>query len=111
MKHFFLSFYSSNNSQNPHSFPTRRSSDLTIPPVAREALLDRHRRVGRLARRLLGPIETEGGDDPRRTPPLEDRKSTRLNSSHPSISYAVFCLKKKIMTFLTSSTSLRIQLL
>src|SRR5690348_18099735 len=27
--------------------------------------------------------------------PMEDRKSTRLNSSHPSISYAVFCLKKK----------------
>src|SRR5690348_7653590 len=26
---------------------------------------------------------------------LEDRKSTRLNSSHPSTSYAVFCLKKK----------------
>src|SRR4051794_41705332 len=25
----------------------------------------------------------------------KDRKSTRLNSSHPSISYAVFCLKKK----------------
>src|SRR5690348_17792199 len=30
-------------------------------------------------------------DDDRRA----DRKSTRLNSSHPSISYAVFCLKKK----------------
>src|SRR5438876_2508496 len=27
--------------------------------------------------------------------PQGDRKSTRLNSSHPSISYAVFCLKKK----------------
>src|SRR4051794_26148516 len=27
--------------------------------------------------------------------PCLDRKSTRLNSSHPSISYAVFCLKKK----------------
>src|SRR5690348_18131542 len=27
-----------------------------------------------------------------------DRKSTRLNSSHPSISYAVFCLKKKNTT-------------
>src|SRR5690348_7166182 len=26
---------------------------------------------------------------------IQDRKSTRLNSSHPSISYAVFCLKKK----------------
>src|SRR5438067_9835617 len=30
-----------------------------------------------------------------RTPRLLDRKSTRLNSSHVSISYAVFCLKKK----------------
>src|SRR2546430_11822983 len=29
---------------------------------------------------------------------LEDRKSTRLNSSHSQISYAVFCLKKKINT-------------
>src|SRR5438876_4793322 len=32
-------------------------------------------------------------DGPSLDPP--DRKSTRLNSSHPSISYAVFCLKKK----------------
>src|SRR5689334_23767062 len=31
----------------------------------------------------------------RRLDALEDRKSTRLNSSHSSISYAVFCLKKK----------------
>src|SRR5690625_6842858 len=29
--------------------------------------------------------------------PLQDRKSTRLNSSHVAISYAVFCLKKKKM--------------
>src|SRR5947209_15220562 len=28
-------------------------------------------------------------------PPVRDRKSTRLNSSHANISYAVFCLKKK----------------
>src|SRR2546422_2036338 len=28
-------------------------------------------------------------------PPIRDRKSTRLNSSHGYISYAVFCLKKK----------------
>src|SRR4051794_33985477 len=33
--------------------------------------------------------------DPDRKHELGDRKSTRLNSSHPSISYAVFCLKKK----------------
>src|SRR5690348_18104361 len=38
-----------------------------------------------------------------------DRKSTRLNSSHPSISYAVFCLKKKIfycLCFVTLSNRL-----
>src|SRR5690348_17509354 len=36
------------------------------------------------------------GSEARSLPGVEiDRKSTRLNSSHPSISYAVFCLKKK----------------
>src|SRR5690625_676326 len=34
----------------------------------------------------------------------EDRKSTRLNSSHVAISYAVFCLKKKIQTRYTERT-------
>src|SRR2546430_13641989 len=34
-------------------------------------------------------------DDRRREPHHLDRKSTRLNSSHSQISYAVFCLKKK----------------
>src|SRR5690348_18019227 len=40
---------------------------------------------------------------PRAPPPAApgDRKSTRLNSSHPSISYAVFCLKKKKQTSAT----------
>src|SRR5687768_18006380 len=33
-----------------------------------------------------------------RVGPLQDRKSTRLNSSHGYISYAVFCLKKKKKT-------------
>src|SRR5436853_6622756 len=42
-----------------------------------------HRRLVRLDRRAAA----------RRQPP--DRKSTRLNSSHLGISYAVFCLKKK----------------
>src|SRR3712207_6989587 len=39
---------------------------------------------------------------------LQDRKSTRLNSSHANISYAVFCLKKKIhisFSFISSSPS------
>src|SRR2546430_7306253 len=38
---------------------------------------------------------------------LEDRKSTRLNSSHSQISYAVFCLKKKKHTHNVASPLLR----
>src|SRR5687768_17716310 len=54
------------------------------PAVLPAAGGERHRRV------LLGHHRDQG-PDPRR----EDRKSTRLNSSHGYISYAVFCLKKK----------------
>src|SRR5690606_40076222 len=39
----------------------------------------------------------EHGQDPFDRVRGEDRKSTRLNSSHVKISYAVFCLKKKII--------------
>src|SRR5438270_10082535 len=41
---------------------------------------------------------------PRRGEEARDRKSTRLNSSHSQISYAVFCLKKKIQQNSTSTT-------
>src|SRR5437870_7348760 len=54
--------------------------------------LDRHERVDRAV----------GGRD-RLDVPDRDRKSTRLNSSHVAISYAVFCLKKKKQT--TDSTA------
>src|SRR6266542_5056243 len=40
------------------------------------------------------------GGRPRAVPQRADRKSTRLNSSHGSISYAVFCLKKKNITLI-----------
>src|SRR3712207_8334501 len=39
--------------------------------------------------------EQDADDCDRNDEPAEDRKSTRLNSSHANISYAVFCLKKK----------------
>src|SRR5438132_6242399 len=49
--------------------------------------------------RRAGPPRPLPGDarrvPPRRRLPQGDRKSTRLNSSHTVISYAVFCLKKK----------------
>src|SRR3712207_8369245 len=52
---------------------------------------DVRRRVGRRA--VRGDPEP-GGQGPAAARPT-DRKSTRLNSSHANISYAVFCLKKK----------------
>src|SRR5690349_22923231 len=47
---------------------------------------------------LSGPADEEDGVGvpPVLPEPMGDRKSTRLNSSHVEISYAVFCLKKKI---------------
>src|SRR5690349_23069519 len=52
------------------------------------------RRVGVGLREALGDPSGSLLTSTRRLPP-RDRKSTRLNSSHVEISYAVFCLKKK----------------
>src|SRR5438874_5298613 len=86
-----------------HSFPTRRSSDLrrrpdaTGEPGREPALGGRHpgeqSRQGTL--RALRGVPRSSGEGALRVPWREDRKSTRLNSSHVEISYAVFCLKKK----------------
>src|SRR3712207_6910916 len=70
--------------------------------AAGDVLEERHHVVGALRaaeaeheQRL--PPARRGGVRGRRRPPVVagDRKSTRLNSSHANISYAVFCLKKK----------------
>src|SRR3712207_7034858 len=55
--------------------------------------------VGRRVVVVAGPVP---GPAPRHR---EDRKSTRLNSSHANISYAVFCLKKKKHTTYPHHTS------
>src|SRR2546430_8487913 len=58
----------------------------------------RSRVIGPRLRQLRLRDQPRGGlprDREARAPPKEDRKSTRLNSSHSQISYAVFCLKKK----------------
>src|SRR3712207_7893102 len=54
---------------------------------------------------VLRPVEQPGEFYSRRLALEADRKSTRLNSSHANISYAVFCLKKKknYTTFVTQS--------
>src|SRR5207245_9945471 len=76
---FFFFFYCYLPHRHLHSFPTRRSSDLAACLHRIGERLEAVRIAGRHARRIK----------------TLDRKSTRLNSSHGSISYAVFCLKKK----------------
>src|SRR3712207_7562869 len=60
------------------------------PPLRRRRGLPRGRARARERGRLA-----RGGRPARRHGGRADRKSTRLNSSHANISYAVFCLKKK----------------
>src|SRR5690606_41733186 len=90
-----------------YSFPTRRSSDLRhlhwkgnvtyaratddqdanlpfIRPLSYQTSLHWMHRQFSVMASIKGDLTQE-----------EDRKSTRLNSSHVKISYAVFCLKKK----------------
>src|SRR5438045_7520425 len=93
-----------------YSFPTRRSSDLVLVSARQLSLADEAGVV------RLHP-EGKVSRDPAAVRPhrgwiatylsfwvqayntsREDRKSTRLNSSHLGISYAVFCLKKKKIT-------------
>src|SRR5439155_18591136 len=105
--YFFFKTYS--NHQNLHTFPTRRSSDLRrladeksdknfvqtfwiFSFSSSRPLLDirYHNTVWHphhFVVTYLGQRSDEGA--------IQDRKSTRLNSSHVAISYAVFCLKKK----------------
>src|SRR5438067_7510338 len=72
-----------------------RSTLFPYTTLFRSALLvEIHRLDDALHRRLLvGRVEDL--EARRAAAGLPDRKSTRLNSSHVSISYAVFCLKKK----------------
>src|SRR5690348_17636379 len=98
----------SGNHTDVHSFPTRRSSDLVrwrhrlteeggeaserraAMRAANPAFIPRNH----LVEEAISAAVNVGDFQPFES--LLDRKSTRLNSSHPSISYAVFCLKKKI---------------
>src|SRR5690349_24173690 len=64
---------------------------------ARDGRARARRHRDRAERRHRQPdVLPRGGHAPPRRQLPRDRKSTRLNSSHVEISYAVFCLKKKI---------------
>src|SRR5690606_39826021 len=96
---------------SPTLFPTRRSSDLAVGELDSARTSDSDSAEGKIRQRSSAPSSAVSTSiwcsAPNRifvVPIVEDhvsevderdRKSTRLNSSHVKISYAVFCLKKK----------------
>src|SRR5947199_5775453 len=71
-------------------FRSPRSARQNVVSILNfRAWKERARSFDSMAAYNQGPKNLLGGDEP------IDRKSTRLNSSHLGISYAVFCLKKK----------------
>src|SRR5437867_13298040 len=75
-----------------HSFPTRRSSDLRwVMMLFASAVAQGQVR----SRGMLGSARSTICRPAATLANRLDRKSTRLNSSHRTISYAVFCLKTK----------------
>src|SRR5699024_11681704 len=93
---YFFYFACYAHHRDLHSFPTRRSSDLDKSKSWKERkqhtidIIKTARKEVKyliVADKLENLLSNEAA--------LKDRKSTRLNSSHVSISYAVFCLKKK----------------
>src|SRR5690606_40293090 len=105
---YFLFFYCYGDHRDLHSFPTRRSSDLPLVGLGQflsgingiigqkmefvglEKMAGPRGELGKYCL-FIAAVDTPliPGDN------ILDRKSTRLNSSHVKISYAVFCLKKK----------------
>src|SRR3712207_6868672 len=85
----FRSLGSVDNSAQPDQ-DTRK---LDEPEIPSSKLV----KPGEDATEMLDFVDKAFHQMPFPIPPTVDRKSTRLNSSHANISYAVFCLKKKTL--------------
>src|SRR3712207_7467965 len=78
--------------------PGSRSTAMSAPRPPHILAIDDEPELRALYADILeaeGYAVTLAGSPPSIADTVEDRKSTRLNSSHANISYAVFCLKKK----------------
>src|SRR5690242_21126425 len=96
--------------RTPHSYPTRRSSDLVMqgPAGSQTSEAEIYTFLAAAGGAGVTTLAIQTAlllrNSPEKARPStclvdldfqQDRKSTRLNSSHMTISYAVFCLKKK----------------
>src|SRR5690554_7272204 len=85
-----------------HTLELKKKLDETDEELLTLAIVELRERFKLYSREIIVPFTVELGENFKITIPksgdkkqLLDRKSTRLNSSHVRISYAVFCLKKK----------------
>src|SRR3712207_7365068 len=93
---FALFFFFFNDTATTEIYTLSLHNALPIyEPDHRDDACARDRRRGDRGHALLGRRGDEAERVRFRAHDVQDRKSTRLNSSHANISYAVFCLKKK----------------
>src|SRR3712207_9246085 len=91
---FFIFFF--NDTATTEIYTLSLHDALPIFHVVAEDAVPRRLRVLRERRNRLGASTRRWFEyETAHSAPSSDRKSTRLNSSHANISYAVFCLKKK----------------
>src|SRR3712207_7160536 len=90
----YTTLFRSSRSRSAHKVQVRhrRNSSSEDERRRRKSQQLRHKCIAAMARATFGPSVFVTAS--------QDRKSTRLNSSHANISYAVFCLKKKKLTFI-----------
>src|SRR5947207_3459098 len=108
VRSFGPSFFFSDDPAPPEIYTLSLHDALPISVTMRPAAASNYRRRGRSTRNARLRLHRQrvltspwSGSGPVTGP---DRKSTRLNSSHTVISYAVFCLKKKTTTQYSSTT-------
>src|SRR3712207_8467205 len=98
---YYICFFFFNDTATTEIYTLSLHDALPILEPAAAAPLYRHRHRRRPCRPDADAagagraVYSGGAGNPADTGRRQDRKSTRLNSSHANISYAVFCLKKK----------------
>src|SRR5690625_5940808 len=105
----FVLFEASSHSRELHSFPTRRSSDLINESENQPTTTQKteQRDSGNQSAAKSNTTSENTSTENSKSESKKDRKSTRLNSSHVAISYAVFCLKKKKKNYTTCQPHLK----
>src|SRR3712207_9361444 len=93
---FFFFFFNDPATTEIYTLSLHDALPISLPRLLGPRRARRRAAAANLRPRVRGALRRcERTQKTRSRAPRRDRKSTRLNSSHANISYAVFCLKKK----------------